>query len=191
MFAANWIFLGSSLLRLRLQWTFVIILLFQQRFNFTVFENHSKKSHWTTFTNGYFAIFSKIFQKSGNSILKCETFLRWFSNFVILQQLPKCTSGSAISPQDLVANSSTQSNLVVAYKSFQSNSIIRQNITKPILSTGYSKPFKKPKKEHSLKGYKIQKFRRKNQKLNIFQVVPSKYPTNRSWTCPTQSWCGW
>ena len=80
----------------------------------------------------------------------------WFLNTVILQQLPKCTSGSAISPQDLVANSSTQSNLVVAYKSFQSNSIIRQNITKPILSTGYSKPFKKPKKEHSLKGYTIQ-----------------------------------
>ena len=100
---------------------------------------------------------------------KMRDFFRWFSNFVILQQLPKCTSGSAISPQDLVANSSTQSNLVVAYKSFQSNSIIRQNITKPILSTGYSKPFKKPKKEHSLKGYKIQSerlsFRAKNQHL--------------------------
>ena len=65
---------------------------------------------------------------------------------------------------------------MVAYKSFQSNSIISQNITKPIPSTGYSKPFKRPRKEQILKGYKLKILNSvwKSFKLKIFEFSRQK-----------------
>ena len=95
-------------------------------------------------------ILNSVRRKLDFSWLECERdFCHPHPTFpkIQLQQLPKCTSGSAISPQ-----ATTQSNSLQAYKSFQSNTIISQNITKPILSLVYPTPAKKAKKEQMSKG---------------------------------------